>query len=159
MTCQNAIKRTVYPALALFIITPFLTQASIEKTIMANYDFSTGRSAHYQLQIHTGEKQTTFTMTPPGTTDNTPSMFKVALCLDSIYPTAKHGELRVSAVNTDKKDQRMSNIGYFVSEQNLETWWLHLNEKEDLMFNQDVGGLLVTDPNALNKNIDNCEAR
>ncbi|HCD1255914.1 TPA: hypothetical protein JD854_RS12755 [Citrobacter amalonaticus] len=133
-----------------------MAQARIENTIIASYDLASEKSTHYQLQIHTQEKQTTFTLAPLGTQDNSPSIFKVFICLKQQYGSAQYGEFRVSAVNTNKNDLRMTNLGYFVSEQNLETWWLHLNENELLMFNPEVGGLLVTDPITLNHHIDKC---
>lgn len=156
MTCQNVRKRVLFTSLMLFFLAPVLAQARIDNTILASYDLASDKSTHYQLQINTQEKQTTFSMTPIGTQDNTPSIFKVFICLDPINDAAKHGEFRASAVNTNKNDVQMTNVGYFVSEQNLETWWLNLNDNENLMFNPEVGGLLVTDLNAQSNHIDKC---
>ncbi|MFI7782602.1 hypothetical protein EN46_01705 [Citrobacter amalonaticus] len=156
MTCRNVLKLAVFTSLMIFLLSPLLAQARIENTILASYDLASEKSTHYQLQINAQEKQTTFTLTPLGTQDKSPSIFKVFICLKQQYDTAKHGEFRVSAVNTNKSDLRMTNLGYFVSEQNLETWWLHLNDNEQLMFNPEVGGLLVTDPITLNHHIGKC---
>ncbi|HGY2355079.1 TPA: hypothetical protein ACNVQT_004018 [Citrobacter farmeri] len=157
MTCRNALKRTLFTGLVALLLSPLLAQASIEKTVMASYDLATGKSAHYQLHIISREKQTTFSVTPLNAQDNTPSTFKMYLCFDRLYGTAKHGQYRASAVNINKSDLRLSNIGYFVSEQNLATWWLYLNDHEDLMLNAEVGGLLVIDPNLLNNKVDKCD--
>lgn len=156
MTCQNVRKRVLFTSMMIFSLVPLLAQAGISNTILASYDLASDKSTHYQVHIKTQEKQTTFSLTPIGMQDNTPSFFKVFICLDRINDTAKYGEFRVSAVNTNKNDFRMTNVGYFVSEQNMKTWLLKLNDNENLMFNPEVGGLFVTDLNTQDNHINKC---
>ncbi|TKU96958.1 hypothetical protein FDX22_21710, partial [Citrobacter sp. TBCS-14] len=54
--------------------------------------------------------------------------------------------LHFSDAKADKNDLRLSNFSSFIVEHNLHTWWIHLNPQQNLLFTQDVGGLLVTDP-------------
>ncbi|HAT8014133.1 hypothetical protein [Citrobacter rodentium] len=127
--------------------------ANIENTVIANYDLATGKSSHYDLLISQNGAESTVTVLPFGMSDNSPSIFKVSTCINRFAGTTKQGEFRFSAAETNKNDVRLSNIGYFVNEHNLRTWWIRLNDKQNLMFNEDVGGMMIANAGLFNNQL------
>lgn len=131
-----------------FSLASFMAHATIENTVVVNYNLATGESAHYELMVSPSGKNTTITFLPTGESNNRPSIFKVTACINHHSGTAKQGELQFSGADTDNTDRRLSNLGAFVNEHNLGMWWFHLDTQQILLFNQDAGGLLVLDPSS-----------
>ena len=157
MKCQNANNYFFYalPVIAAFTI--FTASARIENTIIANYDLEAGTSAHYEMMFSPPGKNTTVTLIPLDTNKKTPSIFKISACVNRYSGAVKQGEFRFSGAETDQNDLRLSNLGSFVNEHNLRTWWIHLNKQQNLLFNQDVGGLIVSDPSSFSFTAKACQ--
>lgn len=148
MKCQNA-NNYVFPCLsALTLFCTFMVHAHIENTVIANYDLNTGKNVHYELITSPLNKDTTVTLVPLEQSNKTPSTFKIAACINYYASSSKQGEFHFSTTKTDQNDSRLANFGSFVTEHNLHTWWIHLDTQQNLLFTQDVGGLLITDPSA-----------
>lgn len=146
MKCQNA-NNFFLPCLsALTLFFTFMAHAHIENTVMANYDLVTGRSVHYELITSSLNNNTTITLVPLDQNNKIPSTFKLAACINRFAGSSRLGELHFNATKTDQNDSRLVNLGTFVTEHNLHTWWIHVNPQQNLLFSQDVGGLLITDP-------------
>ncbi|MDN8598411.1 hypothetical protein Q0A17_03130 [Citrobacter sp. S2-9] len=141
---------------ASLLLTTFSAYSHIEKTVIASYDLASGESAHYELGLDGVGNQITITLIPMNASNSTPSIFKASSCVNRYSGSAKHGELRFSSAVVDKNDIRMTNLGYFVNEHNLNSWWIHLNTQQNLLFNQDSGGLIVSDTSAFTPGTDNC---
>ncbi|POT58648.1 hypothetical protein C3432_12270 [Citrobacter amalonaticus] len=158
MKYKNVNNAFLNALLVCSLFTPFMAQAHIENTIVADYDLATGKSSHYELFVNGTGKQATLTIVPQGSPHNSPSVFKVSACITRTSGNLKQGEYRFSAADADKNDVRLSNISYFVSEHNLRAWWIHLNSEQTLMFNPDVGSLIVSDPKIFNISTSMCQS-
>ncbi|MDM3161638.1 hypothetical protein [Citrobacter sp. Cf118] len=120
--------------------------AHIENTVVASYDLNSGKNAHYELIMSSQNKSTALTFIPLAKNNEAPSTFEISACINRFAGTTKQGEFHFSDAKADKNDPRLSNFSTFVNEHNLHTWWIHLNPQQNLLFTQDIGGLLVTDP-------------
>lgn len=148
MKCQNA-NNYVFPCLsALTLFCTFMAHARIENTVIVNYDLNTGKNVHYELITSPLIKNTAVTLVPLEQSNKTPSTFKIAACISHYAGTSKQGEFHFSTTKTDQNDSRLANFGSFVTEHNLHTWWIHLDAQQNLLFTQDIGGLLITDLSA-----------
>lgn len=146
MKCQNASKYIFYALPALAVFSCFTANARIENTIIVNYDLAAGSNTHYELVVSPPGKNSTVTLIPLDADKKAPSVFKVAACINRHSGTSKQGEFRFIGAKTDQNDLRLSNLVSFVNENNLRTWWINLNNQQNLLFNQDLGGLIVSDP-------------
>lgn len=156
MKCLNA-SNTLLPALLLAVFsTPLYAREHIESTEIANYDLASHESSHYELLVSQSGTESTITVLPLGMSNNSPSIFKISACVNRLVGNARQAEFHFSAAETDKNDVRLSNIGYFVNEHNLHTWWIRLNPRQTLMFNEDTGGLLVADAGLFNPHPHRC---
>lgn len=139
-------------------VTTFTAHAAIEKTIISNYDLALNKSARYELMLASTGNQVTITLVPMNTENNTPSIFKATSCVNRSTGTTKHGELHFSSIVMDKNDIPMANLGYFVSEHNLNAWWIHLDKQQILLFNPDNVGLIVSDGSTFTPSTDVCHS-
>ncbi|AMH13440.1 hypothetical protein AL515_06045 [Citrobacter sp. FDAARGOS_156] len=146
MKCQNANNYFFYTLTISSLFFSIMAYANIEKTVIANYDLNTEKSAHYQLILSPLHQDTDLTLIPLEQNNQAPSIFEISTCLNRSAGPSKQGELHFSDAKADKNDLRLSNFSSFIVEHNLHTWWIHLNPQQNLLFTQDVGGLLVTDP-------------
>lgn len=146
MKCQNANNYFFYILTISSLFFSIMAYANIEKTVIANYDLNTEKSAHYQLILSPQHQDTALTLIPLEQNNQAPSIFEISTCLNRSAGPSKQGELHFSDAKADKNDLRLSNFSSFIVEHNLHTWWIHLNPQQNLLFTQDVGGLLVTDP-------------
>ncbi|MEG1124989.1 MAG: hypothetical protein RSE62_22965, partial [Citrobacter sp.] len=146
MKCQTATNAVLMATIICSLFMSFMAQANIEKTVIAEYDLASGKSSHYEMVISAPGKHSTVTVVPLGMSNNIPSTFKVSTCITRASGVSEQREFRFSAAETDKNDVRLSNIGYFVNENNMRIWWIPLNADQTLMFNQEMGGLIVADP-------------
>lgn len=148
MKCQNA-NNHFFPCLSvLTLFCTFIAQAHIENTVIVNYDLNSGKNVHYELITSPLIKNTTVTLVPLEQSNKTPSTFNIAACINHYVGTSKQGEFHFRTTKTDQNDSRLANFGSFVTEHNLHTWWIHLDAQQNLLFTQDIGGLLITDPSA-----------
>lgn len=146
MKYQNA-NNFFFPSLSVItLFFTFIAHAHIENMVIANYDLNTGKNVHYELITSPLNKNMTVTLIPLEQNNKMSSTFKIASCINHSAGLSKQGEFHFSTTKTDQNDSRLANFGVFVSEHNLHTWWIHLNPQQNLLFTQDVGGLLVTDP-------------
>ena len=157
MKCRLANKYLSSFALIALMSCSSLARAEIESTVMANYDLSTGKNTHYQMVVSNPGDEPVVTVRPLGGNNNSPSVIKVSACTDRHAGTARQGIFKFSQADTDKTDELLSSIGSYVNENNMRTWWIHLNEKQNLVFNQDLGGLVILDPNAFGLIVRNCK--
>lgn len=148
MKCQNASNHCFLYLSSLALFCTFMAHARIENTVIVNYDLNTGKNVHYELITSPLNKNTTITLVPLDQSNKTPSTFKVTACINYYAGSSKQGEFHFSTTKTDQNDSRLANFGSFVTEHNLHTWWIHLDAQQNLLFTQDVGGLLITDPAA-----------
>lgn len=134
---------------AVAALSTFTACAHIENTVIANYDLAADTRSHYELIVSPPANNTTVTLIPLEVKNKTPSTFKISACVTRYFGLSKQGEFHFSGADTDQNDLRLSNLGAFVNEHNLRTWWIHLDAQQNLLFNQDVGGLMVSDPSSL----------
>ncbi|EPY8428249.1 hypothetical protein ACXG8O_003424 [Citrobacter youngae] len=146
MKCQNANNYFFYTLTISSLFFSIMAYANIEKTVIASYDLNTEKSAHYQLILSPQHQDTALTLIPLEQNNQAPSIFEISTCLNRSAGPSKQGELHFSDAKADKNDLRLSNFSSFIVEHNLHTWWIHLNPQQNLLFTQDVGGLLVTAP-------------
>lgn len=148
MKCQNANNYFFYPLGMVTLFFTVMAHARIENTVIANYDLNSGKNAHYELIMSPQNKNTTLTLIPLDQINKAPSTFKISACINRSASSSKQGEFHFIDAKADKDDLRLAGFSTFVVEHNLHTWWIHLNPQQNLLFTQDVGGLLVTDPSA-----------
>ena len=148
MKCQNANSYFLYLLATVTLFFTFMAHARIENTVIANYDLNSGKNAHYALIMSPQDKNTALTLVPLDQNNKAPSTFKISACINRYAGLSKQGEFHFSDAKADKNDFRLSDFSTFIVEHNLHAWWIHLNPQQNLLFTQDVGGLLVTDPSA-----------
>ena len=146
MKYRNVSNHLIYAGAAL---STFTACAHIENTVIANYDLAADTRSHYELIVSPPANNTTVTLIPLEEKNKTPSTFKISACVTHYFGLSKQGEFHFSGADTDQNDLRLSKLGAFVNEHNLRTWWIHLDAQQNLLFNQDVGGLMVSDPSSL----------
>lgn len=157
MKCQNANNCALYLLAIFYLFFSFMAHAHIEHTVIAYYDLNAGRNAHYQLIMSPQHKNTALTLIPLEHNNQVPSVFEIATCLNRSAESSKQGELHFSNAQADNNDLRLSNFSAFIVEHNLHTWWIHLNPQQNLLYTQDVGGLLITDPSAFTFSPTSCQ--
>ncbi|WP_213135268.1 hypothetical protein [Citrobacter sp. FP75] len=157
MKYQNANNNFFYSVAIFPLFCTFMAHAHIEKTVIANYDLNTGKNFHYELIMSPQSKSTSLTLIPQEQNNQAPSTFEILTCINRLAGTSKQGEFHFSTAKADKNDHRLSNFSTFVDEHNLHTWWIHLNPQQNLLFTQDVGGLLITDPSAFTFSTKPCQ--
>ncbi|WP_196207524.1 hypothetical protein [Citrobacter sp. Res13-Sevr-PEB04-36] len=146
MKYQNANSYFFSALSVLTLFSSFVAHAHIENTVISSYNLTTGKNVHYELLVSPRNQNTTVTLVPLEQNNKAASIFKISACINRYTGSSKQGEFHFSAAKAAQNDPRLSNFGTFVTEHNLHTWWIHLNAKQNLLFTQDVGGLLVTDP-------------
>ena len=157
MKCQNANNYAFYILAISSLFFSFLAHAHIEHTVIAYYDLNAGRNAHYQLILSPQHKDTALTLIPLEHNNQVPSVFEISTCLNRSTESSQQGELHFSDAKADNNDLRLSNFSSFIVEHNLHTWWIHLNPQQNLLFTQDVGGLLITAPSAFIFSTTSCQ--
>ena len=157
MKCQNANNCFFYPLGMVTLFFTVMAHARIENTVIANYDLNSGKNAHYQLILSPQHKDTALTLIPLEHNNQVPSVFEISTCLNRSTESSQQGELHFSDAKADNNDLRLSNFSSFIVEHNLHTWWIHLNPQQNLLFTQDVGGLLITDPSAFTFSTTSCQ--
>lgn len=144
---------------AFLSLTTFMAHAHIEKTLVVNYNLTTGENAHYELIVNPPgkEEETTITFLPIEQNNNPPSIFKVSACINRSSATAKQGVFHFSSPETAHTDRRLSNLGTFVNEHDLRMWLFHLDTQQNLLFSPNSGWLLVLDPTAFTSQAETCQ--
>ena len=160
MKCQpvNNIARLLLACGALFA--SLSASAAIENTVFATYDLATGKNIHHTMLFADANKQSTFTLIPFGDDSIAPSIFKVMACVNHHAGRYTQGELRFNTIQTDKRDIHATNIGIFLNEHKLSTWWTPLEDHLTLIQSIDPSGIIIINtPAAFITNAPQCPPR